>query len=318
MIEQVIRRIFSQFNIDIVRESKTGELNCRCPLPDHEDRHASFSINKETGLWNCFLCGGGDINSLYALITGKTIWIAIRELREIYGLEESADLRGLKNYEQEVTQQGNLKLDIIYRSMQSSEVSQYYIDRGLTEQSWIFWEGRLWNNLIVFPVRLLNGNITALIGRNTDENVLNRYYSFEGSEYTKTLYGGFYRRYNKVIVCEGLFDCHRLHEILCNDQFKTDVVSLLTTSCSDYQRDLLGLWDEIIIWLDNDKAGKDATNKLAKKLINKGKNPTVAVYFTDAKDQSTLGVTDEVLIKGFEERRNFGLYKIGTTMLYYI
>jgi hypothetical protein len=33
----------------------------RCPLPDHEDRVPSFSVNAETGLWFCHGCvRGGD------------------------------------------------------------------------------------------------------------------------------------------------------------------------------------------------------------------------------------------------------------------
>lgn len=33
---------------------KASELSCCCPF--HEEQHPSFSINLETGLYNCFAC----------------------------------------------------------------------------------------------------------------------------------------------------------------------------------------------------------------------------------------------------------------------
>jgi len=44
---------------------KGPELWACCPLPDHDDSTPSFSINVETGLWNCFGCHqGGTLGQL--------------------------------------------------------------------------------------------------------------------------------------------------------------------------------------------------------------------------------------------------------------
>jgi CHC2 zinc finger len=43
----------------------------RCPLPDHEDRSPSFTVNKEKNLWWCFGClRGSDVVELYRLYHG--------------------------------------------------------------------------------------------------------------------------------------------------------------------------------------------------------------------------------------------------------
>jgi len=56
-----------------LRCNSKGEAVTRCPNPDHEDNNPSFSINCETGLWNCFGCGiKGNIYQLAKLL-GRTI-----------------------------------------------------------------------------------------------------------------------------------------------------------------------------------------------------------------------------------------------------
>ena len=43
----------------------------RCPLPDHEDRSPSFTVNPEKNLWWCFGClRGSDVVELYRLYHG--------------------------------------------------------------------------------------------------------------------------------------------------------------------------------------------------------------------------------------------------------
>jgi DNA primase len=43
----------------------------RCPLPDHEDRSPSFTVNREKNVWWCFGClRGGDVVELYRLYHG--------------------------------------------------------------------------------------------------------------------------------------------------------------------------------------------------------------------------------------------------------
>src|SRR5829696_4785092 len=38
----------------------SGEVQFRCPLPDHEDVHPSARFNAEKGAWFCDVCGMGE------------------------------------------------------------------------------------------------------------------------------------------------------------------------------------------------------------------------------------------------------------------
>lgn len=46
-----IERIADLLGLEKVR-AKGKELSARCPL--HDDRHRSFSMDADTGAWNCF------------------------------------------------------------------------------------------------------------------------------------------------------------------------------------------------------------------------------------------------------------------------
>src|SRR5581483_3131750 len=46
------------------------EVKVSCPLPSHEDRDPSASLNTQEQVWNCFLCGCGDKYHLAARLYG--------------------------------------------------------------------------------------------------------------------------------------------------------------------------------------------------------------------------------------------------------
>jgi DNA primase len=94
-------RILEELELETVEYH--GEEWCPCPLPygnhPHGDRNASFSINLERpnkmGLYNCFVCGGGNIIHLAAALKNLTASDAIEWIDQfIIGKEE--------NFEEEV------------------------------------------------------------------------------------------------------------------------------------------------------------------------------------------------------------------------
>lgn len=68
--------------------SKNGlEYMFSCPFPDHDDSSPSFSICEKTGVYNCFICGGGDFFSFIKNIEGlKTIKDTIIFLKNKLGI----------------------------------------------------------------------------------------------------------------------------------------------------------------------------------------------------------------------------------------
>lgn len=63
-----------------VRLKKRGKEHIgKCPF--HDDRHPSFSVNPEKGLWCCYACGiGGDIFSFLTRLRGYSFQEAVEEV----------------------------------------------------------------------------------------------------------------------------------------------------------------------------------------------------------------------------------------------
>lgn len=63
----------------------------RCPLPDHEDRTPSFTVNPEKDVWYCHGCGeGGDVLDLWMAARGyrdDERWVALVAVAREYGVE---------------------------------------------------------------------------------------------------------------------------------------------------------------------------------------------------------------------------------------
>jgi hypothetical protein len=67
--------LLESLGLENIRERET-EVSASCPMHfqilGREDRHASWSINKETGAHNCFSCGWkGGLATLYLDLTGE-------------------------------------------------------------------------------------------------------------------------------------------------------------------------------------------------------------------------------------------------------
>src|SRR5688572_24758929 len=58
-----LRGLLDQLDAAILDRDGTtlpsGEVQFRCPLPDHEDIHPSARFNAEKGAWFCDVCGVG-------------------------------------------------------------------------------------------------------------------------------------------------------------------------------------------------------------------------------------------------------------------
>jgi len=307
-VEAAVRQFLRERRIEVTRETGRGELNARCPFPDHNDAHASWSINAESGLWKCMGCGrSGSFEYLYAMLLGVDIWAALGQIREKYDVDIHRVVR-LRIAEHGVSRsvfETKRDLEILYGMMERlSEPHPYYIMRGFDNWSWREWEGRFDRDrgMIVFPVRALTGGMRALAGRAVSEKL---HHWYEGSEPTTTLYGMHHCQHarEEVVVCEGLLDVHRLRSVLRSEA--VDVVSLTTASMSREQEALLSAWDVVSLWLDNDTAGIDAQARMAKRLSDGGKRVNLVPYYTTGKDQADKEVSDAALLAGFRNRRSY-------------
>ncbi len=151
-------------------------------------------------------------------------------------------------------------------------------------------------NRIIFPIYDIEGNIIGFTGRiykkqdveeskylNTKETIIFKkgtvlYNLNNAKEYI--------RKQKEIIICEGQMDTIRLHTIGINN-----VISLSGTSITKEQVDIItGLKCDIALNLDQDEAGKMATNTIGNIFENLGKKIKV-IIFNEAKD------TDELIVK---------------------
>lgn len=73
-----------------LRRAEADELKARCPLPDHEDRAPSFTINTEKQVFWRFGCQrGGSVVDLARLVWGydeDALMMAVADLAHTYGV----------------------------------------------------------------------------------------------------------------------------------------------------------------------------------------------------------------------------------------
>lgn len=148
-------------------------------------------------------------------------------------------------------------------------------------------------NRIIFPICDKDKNVIGFTGRIYREEDKNESKYLNTKETTVFKKGNilynlnnakeYIRKEKEIIICEGQMDTIRLHTIGFDN-----VVSLSGTSVTKEQIDLINsLKCDIILNLDQDQAGKDATIPLGDAFVSLGKNVSVIV-FRDAKDTDEL------------------------------
>lgn len=79
-----IEGLFRTYNIDISKAKRSGrEVIMRCPLPGHDDKHPSFSMNSESLQYQCHGCGReGDLFNFVAEQEGLSCKNDFKEVME--------------------------------------------------------------------------------------------------------------------------------------------------------------------------------------------------------------------------------------------
>lgn len=248
-LESEIRKLFSDFNIQIQTESgKEATLYC----PFHKNTHSpAFYINLKTGLWQCFnpSCDKkGNFRQLYKHITGKSYGhLGAIDPVNLQKALDDACIDGRK----EVLDISSIEID--YDSDQA-ELLRPLIERGLSVDTIRYLDigfSKI-KNRIVIPVRDANYNVVGLIGRAVLDTQDPRYLYNKGFKRADVLFNiQNAKKFNECIVVEGSLDCAKVIQA----GFK-NCVSTLGAKLSDTQSSMLRkFFDSIIIFSDRDEAG---------------------------------------------------------------
>ncbi|TWP25435.1 toprim domain-containing protein [Apibacter muscae] len=287
---------------------------CRCPF--HEDQTPSMQIFNDSNTVRCYSGNCPQSNKVIDVIDfimyyeKLTKAQAIVKAQTFIGEPSSRYRNGRVKEYQELPMD---KLEEVFYKMkqnlrQSKKANEYTLSRNLTpEQLEIGYNGRTYKgivNCIVFPLKDTSGKIISLYGRSIKDK--NHYYLKNRS--------GLYPCYpraetQKLILTESIIDASSLLQIQ-EIREKYSVLACYGTNgfTSEHKQAIQELkqLEEIIIIFDNDRAGKQATEKLAKELTNQNPKLQLTTLELPNKDiNETLQLhSPEIFTELLEKRTN--------------
>ena len=279
------RRVKEQVRIiDVIRrygvELESSGAGCRrgrCPLPTHGSRDSvlSFSIDTGRNIWACHSQSciakrgsiGGNVLDFVATMERCSIRESALLLQRWFLISSPSRPPVIEERSQPISGNCPLKFQLSgidpshpYIGKRGIELSTarlfgigYYSRRGML------------SDRVVIPIHDQIGNLIAYAGR-----------SIDGGEPKYRLPPGFRKaaelfnlhraasdaRHGRVFVVEGFFDCMQVHQAGYRN-----VVALMGCSLSDHQGQLLREhFDEVVLLLDGDGAGRRASNEIAARL----------------------------------------------------
>ncbi len=287
----------------VVEEEVQGNHIAHCPWPDNHtngDRNPSFSVEISTGRWICYRgCGGGggSLDQLVQLLQGGDASAARKWLMLRGAVTTFEEVRAVLPVLKEAGDEDpgtTLPAILDYARQQTDRTSEFILKRGFTVQTLQAWGFRYDPVLraVVIPVYDFGGQaLVATIRRLVPPIKLGypKYLYSPGFARSRHLFAA-YRHASeggRVILVEGPLDAVWLHQ-----QGFTEAVALLGVYCSQRQRQLLArLGRTVILALDNDAAGQEATERLVMQL---GQAFNVAQVSLPAgvKDVQELGIEE--------------------------
>lgn len=240
-----------------VKRAGDLEIVCLCPL--HPDSHASFSVNRLTGLWYCYAgCGGGNIAQLAGRL-GRDVMVAA---------PTAAYLRSQLNKLHFATTNLQSGGDLLW-PYRTGELPEWFLERGFTWEvaaKWVVGVSHYCDALAIPVEEPLDGAAVALIYRHRP-GVEPKYEYTPGFPMSRTLFG-LHRldrdwiRQRSLILVEGPLDCMRLHQY---GYF--GALSVLGGGLSLAQAKLVkSLARSVCLAFDNDDAGRSFDADARKKL----------------------------------------------------
>lgn len=239
----------------IIVPSDKDEFNIECPF--HEDMSPSLSINIEKGMWICHVgCGQGSIKYFLSKYLGIP-W----ETMDGYLLNKAFDF-DLNIFDSESQEEEDLEeVDFPF---QQGYVPSWIFDREFSKSTLNKWGcGIDHENSLIIPIHTQD-RLVGWISRR--QYMSPKYLYSKGLRKSRVLFGiNHVEPQDFICVTEGSLDTMWL------DQCGYTSVALLGANMSRQQEDLLlGLpTKEIVLCLDNDQAGRDATEKSLTRLSTK-------------------------------------------------
>ncbi|MGG7049228.1 MULTISPECIES: DNA primase [unclassified Campylobacter] len=301
---------------------KKNGANFSAVCPFHADTKPSLIISPSKQIYHCFACGaGGDairfvseykklsfeeaceeiadkIN--FTLIKSSSVNSSIKAKADNELLEYAKD-----SYKNELFKvMGYIK----ERGISDEMVQKFELGFGIElanikqedKKRFGFW---LFNNRLIFPIKLHTGRVVGFGGRSLDKNVNPKYTnSPQSNVFNKStlLYGLDVAkpeiiRTKEVVICEGYIDVIMAHQAGVNNAIAT----LGTALTKEHLSQIVKFGVKITLFFDNDNAGRAACLKGIELLcLNRLYDSYVMVVNTKYKDIADMvknGESDKLL-----------------------
>jgi len=264
------------------------ELSIRCPLPGHEDKNPSATMNTQQGVFYCNRCGeGGSVVDLASQVKRTEVLESARWLADTYSVPHrnltAKDRKRLEQKWQERKKRRDVMLEFIQYATENleDEHREHLRDRGLSNETieavGIGYEPRsepdnlnrarqiglvrnndsyLAGGRFIIPV-FVHGEPEYLVLYDPDSD--RKYMNLKDTE--TPLWGADSLGNNPVWFVEGPFDYLSLVEAGMNG-----LCALGTNLKSKHVQRIKDSGVDLRIALDSDPAGKDASNDIASQL----------------------------------------------------
>lgn len=266
-----------------------SEITGRCPVHirvvGKEDRSPSWSINAHSGLWICFSCGArGTLSSLLSELCGDSGLSAQQFLinagmQRLYSVNEKKPEAVL-----------NTESFLSFERVSDNKCASKGLDPNMVHRYGVRWnpKNKSWAIPIISP-------LGSLMGWQEKKSGWVRNYPV-GIEKAKTLFGVERFRSSTAVLVESPLDVVRLSMVVDNPQ----ALASFGAQVSKEQLTLLtSIADSVIVAMDNDEAGIEASKRIYKFMNHPRKGLRWWNYKgTSAKDIGDM--SDSEIIDGLE------------------
>jgi DNA primase len=276
-----------------LRRINQHSLRGHCPLPTHSSDKSkeSFIVQTEKNIWACQSTScvssrkgkkGGNVLDFVSIMASCSIRDAALRLSEIFSVTSNPRLaptaksdEAKKDFPPPAVpeiggEENNKPLTFTLRDIDHSH--PYLRQRGIKEETaklfgvgYFCGRGSM-SGRVVVPIHNRASELVAYAGRSIDamEPKYKLPAGFKKSAETFNLnrviaLPNAARKH--VIVCEGFFDCMKVHQAGLHA-----VVSLMGSSMSEAQERLLQQFVHVILFFDGDEAGREGARAIAARL----------------------------------------------------
>jgi DNA primase len=290
--EQVsIEMVLAHYNINL-RRSNQHSLRGRCPLPNHssEKSSESFSVQIVKNIWACqsTSCAatrqgkkGGNVLDLVSIMESCSVRDAALKLRDWFLISTPASEsvgKGSRPDKKLVAEKTSETVEVVnpplsFTLKDIDHQHPYLRSRGLKEATAKTFDVGLFSGRgsmsgrVVIPIHNEGGGLVAYAGRAIDASEP-KYKLPAGFKKSAELFNLHRvlalpeKERDTIIVVEGFFDCMKVHQAGL-----PAVVALMGSSMSDEQQKLLLRFAHVVLFLDGDAAGREATQTIAAQLL---------------------------------------------------